>query len=42
MDGVIWTVLLGSLESKRLLSTSEAESPVFLTGSHVCVFQTGD
>ena len=27
-------------ESKQLLSTSEAESPVFLTGSHVCVFQT--
>ena len=27
-------------DSKWLLSTSEAESPVFLTGSRVCVFQT--
>ena len=27
-------------DSKWLLSTSEAKSPVFLTGSRVCVFQT--
>ena len=27
-------------DSKWLLSTSEAESLVFLIGSHVCVFQT--